>query len=285
MADYLTEFIPEIWAPAILEDKKKQHIFGSLANRNYQGQITGRGDQVRIPQVGLPTVNSYTRNNFGTGLTKEYINAASLTLVIDQEKYVNILFDDVDVAQSGVNFIPSVQKNIAYQLADSQDTFIAGLYGMAGITTTSNNSSTRVTIGSSNAKTELLLMGKAFDAVNLPRMNRWVVAPPELIFELVDAGILEQSNNDTTWRNGYINDAYGWRIYMSNNVSSTSSGNFNIICGVGTESITLAEQITQVKMGELTQEGFGNYIKALHVYGARLIPDRAGVIYATISND
>ena len=127
MADYLTEFIPEIWTEKILEDKKKRHIFGQLANRDYQGDIKNKGDQVRIPQVGLPTVNDYTRNEFGNGLTKEYVNAASLTLVIDQEKYVNVLFDDVDVAQSAANFIPQLQENIAYQLADSQDQFIAGL--------------------------------------------------------------------------------------------------------------------------------------------------------------
>jgi hypothetical protein len=77
MADYLTEFIPEIWSAKILEDKKKAHVFGNLANRDYEGEIRNAGDQVRIPTVGVPTVNSYTRNNFATGLTKEYANVSS----------------------------------------------------------------------------------------------------------------------------------------------------------------------------------------------------------------
>ena len=155
---------------------------------------------------------------------------------------------------------------------------------MAGITTTSNDASTFVTLGSSNVKTEFLLMARAFDAVNVPREGRWMVIPPELLFELVDAGILEQSNNDNTWVNGEVGRAYGWNLYVSNNVNSTESGYFNIICGIGNESITMAEQITQMDMDKLTQEGFGSYIKALHVYGARVIPDRTGVIYGYITN-
>jgi hypothetical protein len=117
-------------------------------------------------------------------------------------------------------------------------------------------------------------MGKAFDVANVQREGRWAVIPPSLLFELVDAGILEQSNNDDTWTNGKVANAYGWNLFVSNNVSSSSVTTFEIMFGVGNESISLAEQITEVKMGELTQEGFGNYLKALHVYGVKIIPDR-----------
>jgi hypothetical protein len=285
MADIITEFIPEIWSAKILDDKKKKHIYGQLANTDYLDEIRNAGDQVRIPQVGLPTVQSYTRNNFATGLTKENINVASMTLTVDQEKYINLLIDDVDLAQSQPNFMPNVQANSAYQLADSQDSYIAGLYDQAGIKSTSNSAASRVTIGSSNARTELLLMGKEFDEANVQREGRWMVIPPALMFELVDAGILEQSNNDNVWSNGFVANAYGWNVYTSNNVSSTAATSFNIMCGVNRESITLAEQITKVEMGTLQQEGFGVYLKLLHVYGARLISDRTGVIYATVSND
>jgi len=288
MADILTEFIPEIWSGQILEDKKKTHVFGNLANRNYEGEIRSAGDQVRIPQVGHTTVNNYTRNNFGTGLTLENMNVASMTLTVDQEKYVNVGIDRVDIVQSKPEFLQDLRTNIAYDLADSQDQYIAGLYGQAGITSTSNSASTYVSIGSSNVKTEMLLMGKAFDEANISRMNRWMAIPPALMYELIDAGILEQSNNDQTWRNGLLGDAYGWKLYLSNNVSSdsTTAGDYEILCGVGNESITMAEQIVDMEMGSLTQaqKGFGIFLAGLHVYGARIIPDRTGVLYANISN-
>lgn len=284
MANYLTEFIPEIWSAKILEDKKKRHIFGGLANTDYVGEIKNAGDQVRIPQLGLPTVNSYTRNNAATGLTLEYVNSASLTLVVDQEKYVNIGFDEVDVVQSGTNFIPQLQKNIAYKLADTQDVYIGTLATMAGITTTSNSASTRVQLASSNVKTEFLLMGKEFDEANCARAGRWAAISPALQFELIDAGILEQSNNDITWGNGFVGRAYGFDLYVTNNLYSSNTSSVNIMFGLAKESITIAEQVTRVEMKEFGQEMFGQYIKALHVYGARMIPDRSGIIYAYVDN-
>ena len=115
-------------------------------------------------------------------------------------------------------------------------------------------------------------------------MGRWVVIPPALLFELVDAGILEQSNNDDTWKNGEVGRAYGFDVIVSNNVSSTLATYYNIMYGVRNESITLAEQVVKSEMQRLTSEGFGIGIKNLHVYGARVIPDRTGVLYAIVSN-
>jgi len=137
----------------------------------------------------------------------------------DKGSALDVAVDDVDLAQSKPNFLPQLRKNIAFQMGQTQDAYIASLYEMAGITTTSNDSSTRVTIGSSNVKTEFLLMGKAMDDANVPMEGRWVVIPPELKFELIDAGILEQSNNDNTWKNGEVGRAYGFDIIMSNNVN------------------------------------------------------------------
>lgn len=286
MADIFTEFIPEIWSAQILEDKKKRHIFGALANRNYENEITAAGDIVRIPQVGHLTVNDYTRNNQDTGLTLENANVASMVLPIDQEKYINVYIDEVDVKQSKPDFMNSLRTNIAYDLADTQDQFIAGLYSQAGLNTTSNDSSTRVLVGSSNVKKEFLLMGKEFDEANCPREGRWAAISPAMQFELIDAGILEQSNNDVTWGSGFVGRAYGFDLYMTNNLTSTNSSSVNLLFGVSGESITLAEQILNMKMADAyqAQKGFGALLGGLHVYGARLIPDRTGVVYAYVDN-
>ena len=286
MASAVPEFIPEIWSAQILEDKKKAHIFGALANRTYEGEIRRAGDQVRIPSVGPVSVNDYTRNNWATGLTLENVNVADMVLTIDQEKYFNVAVDDVDMVQSKPEYMAQLRKNAAYYLADTQDTFISGLYAQAGITTTSNDSSTRVLIGSSNIKTEFLLVGKQFDISNCPRDGRWAAVSPALQFELIDAGILEQSNNDVTWGNGFVGRAYGFDLYLTNNLTSTNSSSVNLLFGVKNESITLAEQIINMKMADLfdAQKGFGVAVGGLHVYGARLIPDRTGVVYAHVDN-
>lgn len=289
MSDIFTEFIPEIWSAKILDAKDKRHIFVNLANRNWEGEIKGAGDKVRIPQVGDVTVNSYTRNNFGTGLTLESPNVANLFLTVDQEKYFCITVDSIDMKQSKPDFMANLTQKAAYALADTQDSYIAGLYGQAGITSTSNSVSTYVNIGSSNVRTQLLLMGKAFDVANIPQQNRWIVVPPALSYELVDAGILEQSNNDAVWVGGKVANAYGWDIYVSNNLTSpsTEATQYRLLCGVGNESITFAEQIMEMELVKMIQslKGFGVALTGLNVYGARLIPDRTGVIYAQCTNN
>lgn len=289
MADIFTEFVPEIWSAKILDAKNKRHVFVNLANRDYEGEIGSVGSQVRIPQVGDVTVNNYTRNNFATGLTLESANVASLFLTVDQEKYFNIAVDSIDIKQAKPDFMPKLSERAAYAIADAQDQYVAGLYGQAGITSTSNSASTFVTIGSSNVRTEFLLMGKAFDQANVDNENRWCVIPPALHFELVEAGILEQSNNDQIWSGGKVGNAYGWNFYISNNVSSpsTDADQYRIIFGVGTESITFVEQITEMELVKLIQsmKGFGVALTGLDVYGGRLIPDRTGVLYAKVTNN
>jgi hypothetical protein len=286
MADIFTEFIPQIWSANILDAKDKVHVFGNLTNRNYEGEITGGGNQVRIPQVGDITVNTYTRNNFGTGLTIESPNAASLYLSIDQEKYFTVAIDDLDIKQSKVKFMNSLSQKTAYAIADTQDQYLAGLYAQAGITSTSNTIGSPVTLGSSNLRDELSLMQESFDAANIQDMDRWTVIPPKLYWNLVESGILEQSNNDGVWENGKVLNAYGWKIYKSNNVakSSTDTSHYRLLFGVGTESITFAEQIVKMKMVDLSDslKGFGVALTGLHVYGARVIPDRTGVMYAKV---
>lgn len=285
MADYVTEFIPEIWSAKILMDKLKAQVFVNLANRDYEGDLI-YGNKVRIPQIGGISVSDYTRNNFATGLTRQYPEVSDLFLNIEKQKYFYVNMDKMDIVQSKVPFVDTIATKAAYKLADTQDEFIADLVTQAGLATTTNNSSTRVTLGSSNCKKEFLLMGKEFSKKNIPMINRWCVAPPSLIYELIDSGILEQSNNDTLWKEAKMFNAYGWNIYESNNVSSTSDTTFELMFGYSNESITMAEQIQDTEMGKLqSAEGFGIYMKGLHVYGARIIPDRTGVIYATITND
>lgn len=285
MSNYFSEFIPEIWSGSILLAKDKVHVFGALANRNYEGDIRGFGDTVKINSIGDVTVNDYTKNNFGTGLTIQYMDTNQITMTIDQAKYFTVAVDRIDDAQMFPKVMGAISQNAAYKIADTQDSYIAGLYTYAGITSTSNTAAAPVTLTSTNIEDELLLMAQSFDVANCQRQGRYIVIPPVAMKALVKAGVVTKTDNVTEWTNGFVGRAYGWDIYMSNNVSQSSSGQYRMICGIAGESLTMAEQVTELKMVDLAQslKGFGNAITGLHVYGARAIPDRTGVLYANIS--
>jgi hypothetical protein len=58
----LNEFIPEIWSAKTLVALEKQHVFASLCNRDYDGEIAHMGDTVRITGIGDITVSDYTKD-------------------------------------------------------------------------------------------------------------------------------------------------------------------------------------------------------------------------------
>ncbi len=55
-----SNFIPEIWSARLLEHLDKVHVYASLLNRDYEGEIKAFGDTVHINQVGNITVKDYT---------------------------------------------------------------------------------------------------------------------------------------------------------------------------------------------------------------------------------
>lgn len=285
MADYFKEFIPEIWSANILAQKNNVHVFGNLSNRDYEGEIKGAGDVVRISQLGEVTINDYTRNNFATGLTMQYMDNAQLTLTIDQQKYFTIAVDKLDQVQSKPAFMSALSGKASYAIADTQDAFIAGLYTQAGLTSTSNTAAAPVALTSTSVEDECLLMAQSFDTANIQRQGRFMVIPPIAMKYLVKAGVVTKTDNTAVYENGYVGKAYGWDFYMSNNVSKGTTGNYRILCGVAKESFTMAEQIVELTNGRLQDslKGFGDFIAGLYVYGARAIPDRTGVLYANLT--
>ena len=78
-------FIPQIWSGELLVALKKAHVYVSLCNRDYEGEIKAMGDTVKINGIGDITISSYTKDtdiNAPQALTD-----AQAMLVINQAKY------------------------------------------------------------------------------------------------------------------------------------------------------------------------------------------------------
>lgn len=141
-------FIPAIWAAAILEPLEKALVFAApdAVNRDYEGQITQAGDRVVINTISDPTIAPYTPNS--TVITPEELTSADQELIIDQSPYFAFKVDDVDKRQSagGGRILTTALRRAAYKLRDEVDQYVAALYAGAQsdnqITTTSITSPT-----------------------------------------------------------------------------------------------------------------------------------------------
>ena len=274
----LNNFIPKVWAANLISAKDKVHVFGAVANKDYEGEISGFGDTVQISQIGAITVATYTKNS--TSITPEELQDAASTLLIDQSKYFAFKIDDVDKAQTKPKVMQEAMRKSAYALKDTQDTAMAALYTEAGLSQNSNT--TPVDMTSVNIEDEFLAVAETLDSANAERERRFAIIPPWVLTKLILAGVSSLTDNNAVWTNGMLGRALGFNFRESNNVSknSTSWDKTRIICGVEGESFTLAEQIVSVEAYR-PESSFSDAVKGLHVYGHKIIrPDVTCVLYA-----
>jgi len=277
----IANFIPKVWSANLISVLQKEHVFANVANRDYEGDISGAGDSVKISQIGTITVATYTRNS--TSVSPQELQDAASTLLIDQSKYFAFKIDDVDAAQAKPKVMQEAMKQAAYALADTQDTYIAGLYGQAGLQLgTSLGSTTPIDMTSLNVEDSFLAAGEAMDNNSIPRSGRFSVIAPWIQTKLVLAGIVSLSDNTAVYTNGQLGRALGFDFSVSANVSKNSSSwdITRVICGVKGQSLTVAEQIVKTEAFR-PEAQFSDAVKGLHVYGCKVIrPDMTLCLYA-----
>jgi len=176
----LSNFIPVVWAAEALEALNNAHVYASLCNRDYEGDITGYGDSVKINMIGNPTISDYTKNSDISAA--EALTDAGTTLLIDKAKSFNFVVDDIDKAQTKPKVMQSAMRAAAWGLADAVDTGLAGLYAQIPSVNTVGTAATPIVCGSLTAGSalydKLVDLGVILDQNNVPNDGqRWVVLP------------------------------------------------------------------------------------------------------------
>ena len=281
----IIHFRPQIWSALLQDALEKALVYAGpgIANRDYEGEIAGAGDTVRIASIGDIDVHEYVR---GADLERQDLTDAERTLLIDQEWYFNFSVDDVDRAQARADVMPKAMQRAAYKMRDKMDQHVANLYTQAASGNVLNSGSA-IAVPTANPEyfydKVLVELGVALDEANVESDGRYVVIPPWLRgrgarddrFAHVDkAGTAE------TLRNGLLGRVAGFNIHVSNNVPNPTGDDFVVTAGVE-GAISFAEQINKTEAYR-PQESFSDAIKGLAVYGAKVVdPNRLAV--ATVS--
>lgn len=277
----LNNFIPAVWAGNLLSNLNKAHIYAQpgMVNRDYEGEIRGAGDRVKINSIGRVTVFDYTKNVDMPA--PEVLTDAQRELVINQAKGFNFLVDDVDKAQTQPKVMAEATREAAYALSDVCDQYVAGLYVSAG-----QNLGTTVapeTLSTPGESYDLLVeLAVLLDEANVQRTSRQVVVPPWFLGQLgrdnrfVGAGV----SSDAVLRNGFQGRAAGFDIVMSNNVptatDATAGTSFKIQASTP-QARSFAEQISETEAYR-PERRFADALKGLHVYGAKVVRPEALVV-------
>jgi P22 coat protein - gene protein 5 len=292
----ITNFRPEIWSRVILAALQKNLVYGSpmVVNNDYDGEIAGPGDAVHITQFGDPTISTYTP---GTAITYQNLVDAGLTLYINQAKSFSFAVDDVDRRQAAGDMQAYLEGRAAYQMANTADSYIAGLYtgaASANVLGSTGSPLTPAIYGNATSHpadfyVQVLEPAKVImDQNNVPDDDRYIICPPWAVSLISQTQAFVsvtdmQGQPSQTFQRGFEGQVSGFNVLKSNNVPQPVAG------GAGTGvwaiqfghpmGITYGEQITETEALRL-QDQIADGVRGLHVYGAQMTrADVIGVAY------
>lgn len=270
-------FIPQLWSARLLATLDKTLVYAGLCNRDYEGEIKDKGSSVKINSIGPITVNDYTKDTDMSAL--EVLSTNDTTLTIDQSKSFGFYLDDVNKAQAAGDVMDKAMKQAAYALADVADKYIAGLYTEVGGGNALGSDGQPITPTKSTIYDSLVDMNTRLTECNVPKEGRWVVVAPWVTGMLLkDDRLIKPGATDTDAMrvNGYIGRIAGLNVYESNNVPNTDGSKYKLIAG-HSSAICYAEQISQIEAFR-PEKRFGDAVKGLHVYGAKVVLPKALVV-------
>lgn len=264
-------FIPEVWSKKLLTSLKNAHVFASLCNTDYEGEIAEQGDTVRINSIGRPTIATYTKGV--TSIVPEQLTTAQRSLVVDQAKYFAFEVDDVDRRQAAGDVLPEALNEAAYGLRDVADQYIEELM-RAGVQASNALGAVSVPAASPQYAYEKILvpLKVVLDEANVPTDGRWVVVPAWLHgMLLLDNRFVDASASGSAdaLRNGFVGRAAGFDIHVSNNLPVVTGDDSSVIAG-HRMATSYAEQINKTEAYR-PQDSFSDAVKGLHLYGAKVV--------------
>lgn len=289
---YSGTFIPQIWSSKLIEKFYDATVLAAISNTDYEGEIKGQGDLVKIRTRPTLTINDYTA---GQNLVNQRPTSSVVELLIDKGKYWSAIADDVLSIQADIDQMnlwstdASEQMKIAIdrdvlavlpaQVAAANRGLTAGRIsgninlGVAG---------TPLAITKVNVLDLLIDANEALSQQNIPEQGRFMVIPfwaASLIkkSDLKDASL--SGDGVSVLRNGRLGMVDGCTIYVSNNLPSVTDGAIagvsNILVG-HKNALTFASQL--VKTETLRAEStFGDIMRGLQVYGYKMIDPTAMV--------
>ena len=271
----ITTFIPTLWSARLIDALEKAHVATNFVNKDYEGEIRGQGDTVKINRLGAITVKNYTKNT--DMASPDDLTTADTTLTISQAKYFNFQVDDIDAVQARASLVDKAMTNASYELADVADKYIFGV--IAGGVDSANLLST-VQLTASNIYQKIVEMRTIMDKNNIPTAGRKIAIPPEAYALLLQdsrfvAGGGAQA--EATVRNGLVGNVAGFSVFESNNLPyDTGKSEYSIIASVESAT-TYAEQIVETEAYRM-EKRFADGVKGLHVYGASVLDGKRIVV-------
>jgi len=289
-------FLPAVYSKKVLNFFRKASVIEAITNTDYAGELTAFGDSVKIIKEPTITVYQYER---GADVTQTKLTDEELSLVVDTANAFKFKVDDIESNMSHVNWREVASSSAAYALKDAFDAGVLATM-FSGVSASSPNhilgsdSATDLAAGTFDGTGNLDIgfgssehdpidvlahMARLLDDSNIPEEGRWFVASPDF-YETLSASAskllsVDYNAGQGSIRNGLVSSGKlrGFSMYKSNNIADTSNAAGKCIAGHMSSTAT-AQTITSTEVLR-DPDSFGDIVRGLHVYGAKVLRDSA----------
>ena len=291
-------FLPKVYSKQVLNFFRKASVIEAITNTDYAGEIAAFGDSVRIIKEPEITVYQYER---GQDVTQTKLTDQEVTLVVDTANAFKFIVDDIETNMSHVNFRDVATSSAAYSLRDAFDQgvlasmfsgvsssspdHVIGADAAAGTGGVAETTASVDLLGSDGTGVDAIdlmaRMARLLDDENIPEEGRWFVAPPSFYEELSQSGSkllsVDFNAGQGSIRNGLVSSGKlrGFDMYKSNNIAATSTASGKVMAGHMSSTAT-AQTITSTEVLR-DPDSFGDIVRGLHVYGAKVLRPEAMV--------
>jgi len=241
-------------------------------------------------------VYDYTR---GSDTTQTKLTDQELTLVVDSAKAFKFIVDDIETNMSHVNFKEVASSSAAYALRDSYDaaviaTMFSGVSSSSPDHVLGADNATDLAAGTFDGTGNLDIgfgssehdpidvmarMARLLDEQSVPEEGRWFVASPDFYEQLGQASSkllsVDFNAGQGSIRNGLVSSGKlrGFDMYKSNNIAATSNAAGKCLAGHISSTATAQTIISTEVLRD--PSSFGDIVRGLHVYGAKVLRGEA----------
>ena len=263
--------IGPVVASALMQPLKETWAFAQegITNRDFEGEIKGKGDEVVISNLARPTIRKYDESE---DMVVEDVEFGERKFKIDQGDYFNFRIPLVSSVQSGLDVKPTAVTEAAEGMAEQVDTYIGKLM-KDGVKPSNKIAKAEIDLEKKDAYSVLVQLRQKLNATHVPKQDRFVMVGPDMEAALLYDERLDKAVNNTNILNGEIGRLLGFRIVSAPTVP-TVGGRETVIAG-HPMATAFGYQITEVAESSMLPYRFARAISGLQVYGGSVIRPEA----------
>jgi hypothetical protein len=264
-----SNFIPSVWSESINRELERACVFAEDCNRQYEGEVSKKGDSVHILGVGKPTIKSLSRENAGAEIdAAEEVSDTSVILGINQIRYFNYKVGDIDKAQAIGGLMDVLSEETSEGLANEIDKYIAEMV--------LDESVSKLTASPTVVTKENILsvLDDAIEALQENDVNMasgvTVTVSPRFYKLFKQAYSAVDTDNSDLLKNGKVATYGNVTVKLSNNVAKSDSGATDNIMIRSKRAIAFVNPVTHTEAYR-PEKSFADAVKGYALFDGKVV--------------